>query len=89
MTQKYEKNIITNIVCIDPTSYLFGKYVRVKIAVDITKPLIKGVHVVIGDEKLWLPTKFEALPTFALIVDRWDSLLNTVVLLITWKNSTH
>lgn len=57
-------NKVGRFVCVDPSLDLFGKYVRVKIAVDVTKPLKKGIKVLVGGEQLWLVTKFESLPTF-------------------------
>lgn len=53
-----------NFICSDPLLDVFGKYIRVKIGIDITKPLKRGIYVMVGGEKLWLHIKYESLPTF-------------------------
>lgn len=55
---------IGNFICADPSMDLFGKFIRVKIGVDVRKLLKKGIHVVVGGEKLWVQAKYESLPPF-------------------------
>lgn len=53
-----------NLISVDSSLDLFGKFIRVKVGVDVTRPLKRGVNVLVGGEKLWLPVKYEALPTY-------------------------
>ncbi|KAL8520178.1 hypothetical protein ACS0TY_010918 [Phlomoides rotata] len=46
----------------------FGRSVRVKIKIDLTKPLLKGIHLEIQrGRKLWIDFKYERLPSFCYI----------------------
>ncbi|KAL8473873.1 hypothetical protein ACS0TY_030652 [Phlomoides rotata] len=39
-------------------------YMRFKVAIDLSKPLLKGVTVKLGGEQLWIPFKYESLPSY-------------------------
>lgn len=52
------------LVTLDQSLDLFGKFLRMKINVDISKPLKRGMSVLVGGVKLWLPIKYEGLPIF-------------------------
>lgn len=52
------------LVDFDPNHDFFGKYIRIKVKIDITKPLKRGLLVVVGGVKMWLPIKYEGLPLF-------------------------
>ncbi|KAL8529777.1 hypothetical protein ACS0TY_007001 [Phlomoides rotata] len=45
------------------------EYVRIKVEIDITKPLRKGLNVRFDGDVLWIPIKYEALPTFCFVVE--------------------
>lgn len=67
MTTSYARamaNKIGRLAALDPSLDFFGKFIRVKVAVDITKPLKRGLAVRVGGKQLWLPLKYEALPLF-------------------------
>lgn len=52
------------LVDFDPNHDFFGKYIRIKVEIDTTKPLKRGLTVVVGGVKMWLPIKYEGLPLF-------------------------
>lgn len=37
---------------------------RIKVRIDITRPLIRGRFLKVGDDQVWLPIKYERLPSF-------------------------
>ncbi|KAK6125828.1 hypothetical protein DH2020_040424 [Rehmannia glutinosa] len=43
---------------------LFGKSARCKVAIDITKPLVRGITIKLKGESLWIPLKYEGLPVY-------------------------
>lgn len=42
----------------------WGKYLRVKVLVDLTKPLAKGRVLNLPEKKLWISFQYERLPCF-------------------------
>lgn len=49
----------------DEKGFIWGKYVRLRVSIDITKPLRRGVLVDMPDgKKAWAPLKYERLPNF-------------------------
>ncbi|KAL8492052.1 hypothetical protein ACS0TY_023609 [Phlomoides rotata] len=57
------------VVEIDKTSTMgFGRSIRVKVNLDITKPLKTGINILNTDGRLvWIPFKFERLPSFCFL----------------------
>lgn len=55
---------IGKLITIDPALDPFGKYIRVKVELNVTKPLKSGIKVKLGGQELWLPLKYEGLPTY-------------------------
>lgn len=47
-----------------PIAHNFGNYVRFKVEIDISKPLLKGLKIRFGGEVLWIPLKYESLPFY-------------------------
>lgn len=43
---------------------LSAKYLRVRVMVDVTKPLRRGIIMVFGKTKVWVELKYERLPNF-------------------------
>lgn len=43
-----------------------GKFVRIKISINITKPLMRGITIRAKGKRLWLPLKYESLPIYCL-----------------------
>lgn len=44
-----------------------GRYIRIKVKLDITKPLMRGITVFVGkneDKPVWYPLDYEFLPDF-------------------------
>lgn len=67
MTATYAKAMAKKLgalVAFDPSLDFFGKYIRMKVEMNISKPLKRGLAVVVGGEQLWLPLKYEGLPLF-------------------------
>lgn len=54
MLECYEKPSI-----LDPTEYF-----RLKVEINITKPLLRGLNIKIGGDVLWLPFSYESLPNY-------------------------
>lgn len=48
----------------DISGACWGKFLRVKVWIDIIKPLTKGRILTMGDVKYWIPFKYERLPNF-------------------------
>ncbi|KAK6158791.1 hypothetical protein DH2020_006105 [Rehmannia glutinosa] len=46
------------------TEGLFGKFLRFKVQVDLTKPLVRGITVKLKGKLCVLPLKYESLPTY-------------------------
>ncbi|KAL8474312.1 hypothetical protein ACS0TY_030953 [Phlomoides rotata] len=47
-----------------PDGLNLGYYLRFKVSIDITKPLLRGLPIKLKGEKLWIPIKYEALPYY-------------------------
>lgn len=39
-----------------------GQYARVCVNIDLSKPLVKGIHLGVGNVKYWQPFRYEAVP---------------------------
>ena len=48
----------------DRENRIYDDFIRVRVAIDIGKPLSKGIHIMLGSEKTWVAFKFEKLPDF-------------------------
>lgn len=44
-----------------------SEYVRFKVKIDISKPLIRGLQVKLRDEYMWVPFSYESLPYFCFV----------------------
>lgn len=57
---------IGKVIMVDTNENEMGwdKYMRVKVVVDITKPLARSRFLNIGDKRLWISFKYERLPNF-------------------------
>ncbi|KAF5442667.1 hypothetical protein F2P56_035300 [Juglans regia] len=51
-------------VDVDANDMAWGSYVRVKVLVDISKPLAIGHFLNMGEKRLWISFKYERLPMF-------------------------
>lgn len=49
---------------------------RVKVAVNVGKPLVKTLKIMVGGKHLWLSVKYEALPTYCFNCGRLGHALN-------------
>ncbi|KAL8499846.1 hypothetical protein ACS0TY_019733 [Phlomoides rotata] len=47
-----------------PDGLNLGYYLRFKVSIDITKPLMRGLLIKIKGDALWIPIKYEALPFY-------------------------
>ncbi|CAI9757817.1 unnamed protein product [Fraxinus pennsylvanica] len=52
------------VVDTDSTGFYFGAFLRVKVLIDILKPLLRGCLINIGRTQYWVPFKYERLPNF-------------------------
>ncbi|KAL8498996.1 hypothetical protein ACS0TY_022090 [Phlomoides rotata] len=43
---------------------LIGKFIRFKVSLNITKPLLRGITIQVKGKHLWLPLKYEWLPIY-------------------------
>ncbi|KAH6824444.1 hypothetical protein C2S53_002854 [Perilla frutescens var. hirtella] len=41
-----------------------GNYLRIKVLIDVTKPILRGLTIKLNGKKLWIPIKIESLPVF-------------------------
>lgn len=57
-------NKMGTLVEVDPSQNLFGKFIRFKVKIDISRPLKRGLSVLVGGELLWLAIKYESLPIY-------------------------
>ncbi|KAL8498999.1 hypothetical protein ACS0TY_022093 [Phlomoides rotata] len=46
---------------------LIGKFIRLKVSMNITKPLLKGITIWVKGKHLWLPLKYESLSIYSVI----------------------
>lgn len=42
----------------------WGPYLRVKVAINILKPLMRGIHLSMGGTRTWISFQYERLPFF-------------------------
>ncbi|KAK9273439.1 hypothetical protein L1049_018249 [Liquidambar formosana] len=42
----------------------WGKYLRIRVRLNVTRPLKRGVTVKVEGRQMWVPIKYERLPTF-------------------------
>lgn len=47
------------------TISICGKFIRVRVMIDVSKALRRGVLITIGGKKLWIGLKYERLPNFS------------------------
>lgn len=57
-------NSIGKLVGLDSSNDFFGKFIRMKVLLDINLPLKLGVRVMFEGETMWLPIKYESLPIY-------------------------
>ncbi|KAL8499061.1 hypothetical protein ACS0TY_022141 [Phlomoides rotata] len=43
---------------------LIGKFIRFKVSLNITKPLLRGITIRLKGKYLWLPLRYESLPIY-------------------------
>jgi len=55
-----------------------SKYLKVKVDIDITKPLLRGLRIRVGDELKWIPFKYVKLPEFCYAVVCWDMCIEAI-----------
>lgn len=55
---------IGNFLWTDPNQDFFGKFMRIKIAVNVEKPLLKSLKILVGGDYVWISIKYEALPIY-------------------------
>lgn len=56
---------IKNLECYDsPVENNYGDFIRFKISVDISKQLIKEIHVRFDGKQMWVLLKYESLPFY-------------------------
>jgi len=51
---------------LDENDSAVGRFLRIKVRLDVRKPLMRGVNVCVGEEEkpLWCPVEYEYLPDF-------------------------
>ncbi|XP_042983333.1 uncharacterized protein LOC122312736 [Carya illinoinensis] len=56
----------------DSSGICWGQFLRIKVMVDVTKPLARGRFLTIGDKKHWISFKYERLPNFCYSCGRFN-----------------
>ncbi|XP_042954583.1 uncharacterized protein LOC122290994 [Carya illinoinensis] len=51
-------------VDVDANGMAWGSFLRVKVLVNILKPLTRGRFITMGEKRFWIPFKYERLPMF-------------------------
>lgn len=55
-------------VDVDTNDIGWGKYLRVKVLIDRTKPFVRGLMVKFNEKNTWVTCKYERLPKFYFLV---------------------